>query len=375
MSSEFESLQGIDVRDERLEWLNVADWEQRKGGLQPVRVPKAWRDKWPVKTARRGMAAAGISVRFRTDSTKLVFRINFVDVPDTPPATPAAGWERSRPSFFSHYRNGKYVASIAGLTHFERQDVTIYDHRDLPNQAEIEVLLPFYYRNAEIVIHGIGIEPGARLLRAPPDLRTRVFFHGDSITQGHGVTSPRETYVRQVADRLNCVGINYGFGGTAWADNIVAQTIASRTDWDILAIMLGTNSFAGADADGRPETAKQYAQKYEAFLATIRAAAPKNPILCVTPILNRADLERGGNQNGERPELYREGITRVVRQRQSADSNLYLADGLQMVDDPLFLLVTDRVHPNDAGMHRIAEGVAAALKPLVEQARQNFSRD
>jgi lysophospholipase L1-like esterase len=370
MSVEFETLQWIDVRDERLEWLNVADWEPRKGGLQPVRVPKAWRDQWPAKTARRGMAAAGMAVHFRTDSTKLVFSVTFVDSPDAPPSTPAAGWERSRPPFFSLYRGGKYLASMAGIAHFDRQEVMIYNDREFASEAEVEVLLPFYYRNAEVIMHGIGIEADARLLPAPPDLRPRVFFHGDSITQGHGVTSPRETYVRQVADRLGCVGINYGFGGTAWADNIVAQTIASRRDWDILVIMLGTNSFAGADADGRPETAKQYAQKYEAFLKTIRAAAPEQSILCVTPILNRADLERGGNQNGERPELYREGIARVVRQRQIADANLYLADGLQMVDDPLFLLVTDRVHPNDAGMHRIADGVAAALKPLVEKVRR-----
>jgi lysophospholipase L1-like esterase len=129
--------------------------------------------------------------------------------------------------------------------------------------------------------------------------------------------------------------------------------------------MLGTNSFAGADAEGQPETAGKYAEKYDAFLATIRAAAPNKPILCVTPILNRADLERGGNQNGERPELYREGIMRIIRQRQSSDANLHLADGLAMVNDPLFLLVTDRVHPNDAGMHRIAIGVAEALKPLL----------
>ena len=375
MSSKSESLQWIDVQDEHLDWLNVVDWEPRDGGLQPVRVPKNWRDKWPAKTARRGMSAAGMAVRFRTDSTRLAFLVTFVDSPDSPPATPAAGWERSRPPFFSLYRDGRYVTSMAALTHFERQEVVIYNDREFSSEAEIQVLLPFYYRNAEIVMHGIGFEAGAKLLRAAPHRRPRVFFHGDSITQGHGVTSPRETYVRQVTDRLDCVGINYGFGGTAWADNIVAQTIASRTDWDILVIMLGTNSFGGADAEGRPETAKQYAEKYEAFVATIRAAAPKKPILCVTPILNRADLERGGNHNGERPERYREGITRVVRQRQITDPNLYLADGLQMVDDPLFLLVTDRVHPNDAGMHRIAEGVAAALKPLVEQARQNCSLD
>jgi lysophospholipase L1-like esterase len=83
------------------------------------------------------------------------------------------------------------------------------------------------------------------------------------------------------------------------------------------------------------------------------------------PILNRADLERSGNQNGERPEMYREGITRVVRQRQNSDKNLHLADGLAMVNDPLFLLVTDRVHPNDAGMHRIANGFTDALKPIL----------
>jgi lysophospholipase L1-like esterase len=374
MSSKSESLQWIDVRDDRFEWSNVADWEPKGGGLQPVRVPKTWRDQWPAKTARRGMSAAGMGVRFRTDSTRLVFDVTFVDVPDTPPATPAAGWERSRPPFFSLYRDGKYRASMAALAHFERQEVVIYGDGETSGETEIEVLLPFYYRNAEIIMHAVGVEAGAKLWRAAPDPRPRVFFHGDSITQGHGVTSPRETYVRQVADRLDCVAINYGFGGTAWADNIVAQTIASRGDWDALVIMLGTNSFAGADAYGRPETAAQYAGKYDVFLATIRAAAPKQPILCVTPILNRADLERGGNQNGERPDLYREGIARVVRQRQLSDANLHLADGLQMVNDPLFLLVTDRVHPNDAGMHRIAEGVAAALMPLMEQVRMEQIR-
>jgi len=39
------------------------------------------------------------------------------------------------------------------------------------------------------------------------------------------------------------------------------------------------------------------------------------------------------------------------------------------VGDPLYLLVTDRVHPNDAGMNRIAEGLAAGLKPLLAPLR------
>jgi lysophospholipase L1-like esterase len=243
--------------------------------------------------------------------------------------------------------------------------VTIFDDSELHGEAEFQVLLPFYYRNAEVIIHGIGIDPDASLERPAPDHRTRVLFHGDSITHGHGVTSPRETYVSQVAEKLGCVPLNYGFGGSAWADNIVAQTIASRTDWDVSTIMIGTNSLVGVDAAGQPETAAQYTVKYDAYLATIRAAAPTKPILCITPILNRADLKRAPNRNGETPEAYRDGIGQVVRNRQRTDANLYFLDGLTLVNNSLFLLVTDNVHPNDAGMHRIAEGVAAALKPIL----------
>jgi hypothetical protein len=54
-----------------------------------------------------------------------------------------------------------------------------------------------------------------------------------------------------------------------------------------------------------------------------------------------------------------------VRQRQRTDANLHFLDGLSMVDDPLYLLVTDTVHPNGLGMHRIAQGVGAALKLLL----------
>lgn len=356
------TLQWLDPRDERLDWLNVADWEARDGGFQPVRVLKYWRDQWPARTARRGMSAAGVAVRFRTDSRKLVLGITFIDVPDAP-ATPAVAWERSRPSFFSLYRNRKYAGSIPAITVFTRQEVTIFDKAP-SGEAEIQVLFPFYYRNAELIVHRIGIESGAKLLPPPPARQPRVLFHGDSITHGHGVTSPRETYPWQVAEIVDCVPLNYGFGGTAWADNIVARTIAAREDWDVLTIMLGANSLAGADSSGKPETAAQYAEKYDAYLATIRAAAPAKPILCITPILNRLDLT-GGNQNGEMPQAYRDTITRVVRARQRGDARLHLLDGLSLVGDPLFLLATDSVHPNDAGMHRIAQGVAAALKPIL----------
>jgi lysophospholipase L1-like esterase len=358
-------LQWVRVNDERLQWLNVGDWEPRGDGLQPVRVPKVWRDKWPARTANRAQSAAGVTARFRTDSKKLVFRVTFVDVTDTP-GTPEATWERSRPSYFDLYRASKYIASIAAATKFTQQDVILYNDPELSGEAEIEVLFPFYYRNAEVIVHGIGIDPTSKLVRAAPDTRRRVLFHGDSITHGHGVTSPRETYVWQACERADCISLNYGFGGTAWADNIVAETIASRTDWDVLIIALGTNSFGGLDSAGKPETAAQYGEKYSRFLSTIRDKAPNKPILSMTPILNRLDLKPTKNKNGEIPKDYRNAITQVVRQHQASDRNLHLLDGLQLINDPLYLWVTDVVHPNDAGSQRMADGVASALKPLLK---------
>jgi hypothetical protein len=46
-----DNLQWYDVRDDRFDWLNLADWEPRDGGLQPVRVPKVWHDRWPARDA------------------------------------------------------------------------------------------------------------------------------------------------------------------------------------------------------------------------------------------------------------------------------------------------------------------------------------
>jgi hypothetical protein len=201
-SASLSDLQWIGVKDDRLQWLNVADWEPKNDGLQPVR------------TAARARSAAGVTMRLRTDTKKLVLRVTFIDAPESP-ATSEVNWERSRPSYFDLYRNGKYMASVPAATKFTQQDVTLYNDPEISGEADIAVLFPFYYRNAEIIVHGVGIDSTAKLTVAAPDSRPRVLFHGDSITHGHGATSPRETYVWQACEKAGCISLNFGFGGTA----------------------------------------------------------------------------------------------------------------------------------------------------------------
>jgi lysophospholipase L1-like esterase len=129
--------------------------------------------------------------------------------------------------------------------------------------------------------------------------------------------------------------------------------------------MIGTNSFGGADSSGMRETVAQYAEKYDAFLTTVRQKAPARPILVATPILSAGDLGPTRNRNNEIPQDYRNAIARLVKERQARDKNLHFLDGLQLVNDPIYLLPTDVVHPNVAGSLRMADGVAASLKSIL----------
>lgn len=371
-----DNLQWFRADDNHLQWINVAEWESKTGGLQPVRVPKVWSDKWPPRMVRRTYSAAGMAVRFRTNSKKVVFRFTFLDYPEGLNTGPEMNWELSRPPYFDVYRDGKYLNSVPGKVVFYEQDLAVFDASSEAAQAltpqelaspesEYMILLPHYYRNAEIVMGGIGIDKDAQLVVAAPRQLPVVLFHGGSITHGHGATTPRETFVWQSCEIAKCQPINLGFGGSAWGDQVVADYIASRSDWDVFVLNMGQNSIGGSDSSGKPETVEQYGKKYDAFIGTVRAKYPEKPIICLTPILSHEDITRRKNRNGESSRQYRDVMQQVVEQRQKTDRNLYFIDGLKLVNDPIYLQPTDQVHPNQAGTMRLAEGVADVLKPIL----------
>jgi lysophospholipase L1-like esterase len=338
-------------------------------------VPKAWRDKIPDRSAARALATAGVALRFRTDSKRITIRLTFIDVPEVANAGPESAWERARPPYFDVYRDGLFQANVPAKIAYYEQDVTVFDNSTEPaRDSEFSILFPHYYRNAEVIVKGIGLDKDARVFPSAPRNLPVVLFHGDSITHGHGVTSPRETYVWQTCERANCEPLNLGFGGSAWTDVSVAAYIASRSDWNVLVLMLGTNSFGGGDATGNRETLTQYRDKYGAFLDAIREKHPANPILCITPILTRQDILHQKNKSGDLPQDYRNAIQQIVEQRQQRDHNLYFLDGLKLINDPLYLMVIDQVHPNEAGSLRMAEGIAGVLKPILKNVNVEVTR-
>ena len=369
-----DNLQWMNANDARLRWLNVADWETKTGGMQPVRMPKAWRDKIPERSAERALATAGVALRLRTDSAHIAIRLTFIDVPEAANASPESLWERARPPYFDVYRDGKFLANVPAKIAYYQQDITVFEAANEPKKlSEFSILFPHYYRNAEVIVGGIGLDKDAQILPSEVRKLPVVLFHGDSITHGHGVTSPRETYVWQTCEMAGCEPLNLGFGGSAWTDISVAQYIASRKDWDVLVLMLGTNSFGGSDSSGKPETLAQYREKYGAFLDTIRAAFPTKPILCITPILTHQDIIQQRNKNGDLPQEYRNAVQQLIEQRRQKDPALHFLDGRSLINDPLYLMVIDQVHPNEAGSLKMAEGISGVLRPLLQKLNTSAS--
>jgi len=96
----------------------------------------------------------------------------------------------------------------------------------------------------------------------------------------------------------------------------------------------------------------------------VRAKYPAKPILCITPILTHQDIIHEKNKNGDLPQAYRDAVHQLVEQRRQTDRNLYFLDGLSLINDPLYLMVIDQVHPNEGGSLKMAGGIAAVLKPI-----------
>lgn len=150
---------------------------------------------------------------------------------------------------------------------------------------------------------------------------------------------------------------NLGFGGSAWGDASVAEYIAHLDMWEVLVLVIGTNTYGRAH-----ESATVYERTYARFLDIVRGGHPSKPILCVTPIYRRQDgPPPQRNAAGSTPEEYREAIASAVRGRiEEGDENVYLLDGQRLIGDRKGLSL-DLVHPDDHGMAKMAHGIAEAL--------------
>ncbi|MBN1401324.1 MAG: hypothetical protein JXA74_10840, partial [Anaerolineae bacterium] len=256
--------------------------------------------------------------------------------------------------------HGRRHVSLVGLATPRYHGTTVLLEREDEFEGILDepwrILLPY---GALTTVKALYLSDDAGLT-VPQGRSLRWLAHGDSITQGAHALHPGFTYVNLVADALGWDAFNMGFGGSAWGDAVVAEYLASREDWDVLSIAIGTNTYGG-----QVESAQDYRQRYARFLGIVREAHPCKPILCISPLWRGQDGPPAvPNRFGDPPQVYRQAIHEVVAERQRTDSHLALLDGLQVLGDDRGLTV-DRVHPDPHGMVTIAQRLAPVLRSMV----------
>jgi lysophospholipase L1-like esterase len=313
-------------------------------GLALYRVPRDWRERFPPQAAARAMQAAGVELRFCADTRYLALDLFTENTFGYPPA-------------LAVYLGRRNVAwAMLPLKQGRAKAVLLNWQQPIPGAGEEtwRIVLPY---GATVAVKALYLSDGAELLPVA-GRPVRWLAHGDSITQGAHALHPGLTYTHLVADQLGWDALNLGFGGSAWGDAVVAEYIASRQDWDILSIAIGTNTYGAERA-----SADEFAACYDRFLAIIRQAHPTRPILCITPIWRKEEAQQTPNRFGDTLDAYRQAIRRVVAARQPGDPRLQLLDGLELIGSAEGL-TADRIHPDAHGMVAMAEGVAVALRRL-----------
>lgn len=178
----------------------------------------------------------------------------------------------------------------------------------------------------------------------------RYLAYGTSITEGAAASATHLTYVSRVARELGVDPVNLGMSGSAYCEPAVADHIAGRDDWDVATLSLSVNMA------NRGFTVEQFRDRARNLVTTVAEAHPDKSVACVTLFPYHADLQRDGDR--ERARDYRDALTSVVEHCSAGD--VTLVDGADLT--PATGLTTDLLHPGDAGMEAIADGITAHLR-------------
>mgnify|MGYP006277403133 CR=1 FL=1 len=328
-------------------WADTARFFDRLPGRAEATVRDAvWR------LARH---AAGIAVRFRTDSDRIAARWTLAHAELAMPHMPATGvsgldlyvldgggwrWIGSgRPS-------GKTTeATLAkGIPPVDASD----DH----GLRDYLLYLPLY--NGVDALE-IGVAPAAEVTPAPPrppDRTRPIVFYGTSITQGGCGSRPGMAYPAILGRRLDRPVVNLGFSGNGRLDAELGELLA---EVDAAAYVLDC---------GPNMTVDMVADRTVPFVTALRRARPLTPIVLVGTVAYPAGAVLPGSRTPSAEknaalaaalaQLTARGVTGLYH---VPGETLLGADGEDTVDG---------THPTDLGFLRMADALGPTLRRAVE---------
>ena len=334
---------------EGLQWHQVSQEPIAIGGLPWFdenqdfgRLPKTIRPIIREPLAWVAMQASGVCFRLRTNSRRLAITCRF--------------------SRKEQFRTNSICAE-SGFDIYLGTGTRQHFHCNLsPDKAQLrfsaECTLPSGTKDIcvyapilnPIAAIQIGLEPEASVRPPKPFTKQAILFYGSSITQGFCCSRPGLTYPAQVCRALQAPLLNFGFGGNARGDLIIADQIAKLAQRGQLSAFV-------YDYDHNCPSPEELRKTHAPFFKRIRKAAPQLPIL----IVSSPNYYKAPDFFGQRLAIIKETYTKA---RQRGDKKVWFLSGKSLYESLNHVgdCTIDNLHPNDLGFAHMAEKVYAKLK-------------
>lgn len=286
---------------------------------------------------------SGGRVRLCTDSPYIAVKAVYPGLCRMPhmPISGSSGFDLYKEIGGRQFYLGAYIPSMDTQTEYEG---IVYTGNATGEPVNYVLNFPPY--NALCKLY-IGLKEGS-CAETPNGYHNRkpVVFYGSSITQGACASRPGNIYQNFLSRALNMDYISLGFSGSARGEKAMAEYMAG----------LEMSVFV-ADYDHNAPDATYLADTHYALYEVIRKRCPDLPYIMIShpdPRINDALMRR---------KVIMESYVRAVN---AGDRNVYFIDG-----DSLFAgleydaCTVDVCHPNDLGMHRMAQGMLPLLKKLL----------
>lgn len=211
----------------------------------------------------------------------------------------------------------------------------------------------------------------------------KVWFLGDSITEGAGVSSPEKCFVSVFGKISGAEVKNYGIGGTRiakqknksenerWEQDFLSRVDNMDDNADIVVVFGGTNDFGHGDAKmGTMESRDEYTfyGALHGLCTSLINKYPKAEIIFMTP-LHRVNEDDEVNEIGIKREVNLWGYVNIIKEVAGYYGlpvlDLFNTSGLQpKVDIIRKMYMPDGLHPSDVGAEKIAKRLYSFLLSL-----------
>ncbi len=302
---------------------------------------------WEIRGAVDGLAnhTAGGQVRFRTDSKKILVRVELRERSGMyhMPATGQSGFDL-------YVRQGE-IQRYLRTTRFPH-DTIRYEVELLnmdKNQLRTYTLNFPLYNGVNSIKIGLEYES---VVEAPPafTLPGKIVIYGTSITQGGCVARPGMLYSNILSRKLDVQFVNLGFSGNGRGEPALAHLINQVHGTSLIIL------------DYEANAAKTIVNTLGLFVDILREKHPDTPILIMSKI--HSGYYHEGTPVTELWNQNRVFQRNLVHEKVTAgDKNIYFMDGSTILGEDFYECTVDGGHPTDLGAYRIAE----AMLPVIRQ--------